>query len=55
MLGPLKAGCPSVGELQGGGSWLVFVKHHYRSWVLVYGLGGFWWEWKPGKGITFDM
>jgi hypothetical protein len=55
VLGPLKAGCPSVGEFQGGGSCWVGGEHPYRSRGKVYGLGGFWWGWGTGKGITFDM
>jgi hypothetical protein len=55
-LGPVKARCPSVGEFQGGEVGVVgcMREQPHKSRGRMDGLGGFL-EWKPGKGITFEM
>jgi hypothetical protein len=54
-LGPVKARCPSVGECQGGegggcgwvGNTLIESGEREMEYRFV--------EWKPGKGIKFEM
>jgi hypothetical protein len=45
-LGPVKAGCPSVGECQDRDGWV----GEQGEWVWDEGLEG-----KPGKRITFEI
>jgi hypothetical protein len=47
VLGPVKVLCPSIGECQ---DW----EREWVGWVAGGRDMGFL-EWKPGKGITFEM
>ena len=55
-LGPVKDGCPSVGECQGGEAGMDrrVGEHPHRSRGRGYGMGGFQ-RGNQGKEITFEM